>query len=86
MNMREKDGTIYIYRDKETFLASMEGSYLNGMQMMYAADYAIQLVPQPGRSGAFAKVIKDRSGVLSREGSTFNVKKLLKIIEILAES
>jgi hypothetical protein len=91
MYTREKRGIIYVYRNQESFLASMKGIYPNGQQMMYAADYAIAVdkferpdehtTENPYLRGT---VCKDRSGLFDKN-STQKVEKILKIIQILLE-
>ena len=85
MYTREKNNVIYVYRNQELFLRSLSGEYPHGMQMMYTADYAIELDKWPdGRTTGNCKVIKDRSGLLSRDNPQ-NIEKMFKIIEILLE-
>jgi hypothetical protein len=84
MYTREKHNVIYVYRSQELFLRSLSGAYPHGMQMMYTADYAIELDRDSDVNTGRCRVIKDRSGVLSRDNSQ-KIEKMFKIIGILLE-
>jgi hypothetical protein len=85
MYTREKDNVIYVYRNQELFLRSLSGRFPHGIQMMYSADYAIELVRNSdGSTVCGCRVLKDRSGVLSRDNPQ-KIEKMFKIIEILLE-
>lgn len=79
MYTREKDNVIYVYRNQELFLRSLSGRFPRGSQMMYSADYAIELVVDSDGTAVGCRVLKDRSGVLSRDNQQ-NFEKMFKIL------
>lgn len=79
MYTREKDNVIYVYRNQELFLRSLSGQFPHGLQMMYLADYAIELVVDSDGTAVGCRVLKDRSGVLSRDNQQ-NFEKMFKIL------
>jgi hypothetical protein len=81
MYTREKDGVVYIYRNEELFLASINRSkYNNDTIAMQMADYALQILPD---NKTYARIIKDRSGIFNTDSQ--KLEKMMKIIAILLE-
>ena len=91
MYIREKDGIIYIYRNQALFLNSLSGPYSSvGIQMMYLADYAIEVSRDASKMGVrpeperLCRIVKDRPGTFG-QNAIIDLKKIMKTIEFLYE-
>lgn len=71
----DKNGMIMVYRDLELMLSACE---TGDRHRMYSADYVFSV----DRGSDCCKVIKDRSGIFSKENS-HSVKKILEIVDFL---